>query len=217
MKPGMIIRKTIGAWLALITVTANSQPKTDYPIQPVAFTQVQVMDNFWAPKIKVNADVTIPYTLEQCRKTGRIDNFLVAAGKKTSDKLTEYTFDDTDLYKIIEGASYGLQVTKNPQLEKYLDTLIAIIGDAQEKDGYLYTFRTAKMQKPHEWIGTNAGKKKKTSVMNYITQAICLNRRWRITRQRVKKHCSISPLKMLICWLELLVMVKKKNFPVTRS
>ena len=136
-----------------------AQLKMDYPIQPVAFTQVQVMDNFWAPKIRVNADVTIPYTLEQCRKTGRVDNFLIAAGKKTADKLTEYTFDDTDLYKIIEGASYGLQVTKNLQLEKYLDTLIAIIGDAQEKDGYLYTFRTADMSKPHDWVGSKRWEK----------------------------------------------------------
>ncbi|MBO9659451.1 MAG: glycoside hydrolase family 127 protein, partial [Chitinophagaceae bacterium] len=128
----------------LAEATAQVKLKSDYPIQPVAFTQVMVKDNFWAPKIRTNAEVTIPYTLDQCKRTGRIDNFLVAAGKKKADKLTEFTFDDTDLYKIIEGASYGLQVKKNPGLERYLDTLINIIGDAQEPDGYLYTFRTAK-------------------------------------------------------------------------
>ncbi|MET0463283.1 MAG: glycoside hydrolase family 127 protein [Chitinophagaceae bacterium] len=140
---------------------ANAQVKltSDYPIQPVAFTQVKVIDHFWAPKIRTNADVTIPYTLDQCKRTGRIDNFLVAAGKKKADKLTEYTFDDTDLYKIIEGASYGLQVKKNPGLERYLDTLINIIGDAQEPDGYLYTFRTAKMDKPHDWVGSKRWEK----------------------------------------------------------
>lgn len=161
MKKNKTIRPAITTAMIILagTIPVNAQLKNDYPIQPVAFTQVHVMDNFWAPKIKVNADVTIPYTLEQCRKTGRIDNFLVAAGKKKVDKLTEYTFDDTDLYKIIEGASYGLQVTKNPGLEKYLDTLIAIIGDAQEKDGYLYTFRTAKMDKPHDWIGSKRWEK----------------------------------------------------------
>lgn len=137
----------------------KAQLKADYPIQPVAFTQVHVTDNFWAPKIKVNAEVTIPYTLEQCRKTGRIDNFLKAAGKMPADKLTEYTFDDTDVYKIIEGASYGLQVKKNPELERYLDTLISIIGAAQEPDGYLYTFRTAKTSKPHDWIGSKRWEK----------------------------------------------------------
>jgi DUF1680 family protein len=143
----------------LADAAAQVKLKSDYPIQPVAFTQVMVNDNFWAPKIRTNAEVTIPYTLDQCKRTGRIDNFLVAAGKKKADKLTEYTFDDTDLYKIIEGASYGLQVKKNPGLERYLDTLINIIGDAQEPDGYLYTFRTAKMQKPHDWVGSKRWEK----------------------------------------------------------
>jgi DUF1680 family protein len=134
--------------------SAAAQLKKDYPIQPVAFTQVHVSDSFWAPKIRVNADVTIPYTLEQCRKTGRIDNFKRAAHTIPGDKMTEYTFDDTDLYKVIEGASYGLQVKKNPELEHYLDTLIAIIGAAQEKDGYLYTFRTVNSSTPHPWMGS---------------------------------------------------------------
>lgn len=126
----------------------------DYPIQPVDFTHVHLTDHFWAPKIQVNADVTIPYTLEQCRRTGRIDNFLKAAGKMPADKYTEYPFDDTDIYKVIEGASYGLQMQKNPKMELYLDTLIQIIAEAQEPDGYLYTFRTMKAAKPHEWLGS---------------------------------------------------------------
>lgn len=145
--------------LCAANYVSTAQLSKDYPIQPVSFTQVNVTDNFWAPKIKTNADITIPYTLEQCRKTGRMDNFLVAAGKMTKDKLTEYTFDDTDLYKIIEGASYGLHVTTNLQLEKYLDSLIAIIADAQEPDGYLYTFRSANMAKPHDWVGSKRWEK----------------------------------------------------------
>lgn len=136
------------------TSTLLAQVKKDYPIQPVPFTQVQVSDSFWAPKIKVNANVSIPYVLEQCQKTGRIDNFKRAAHTIPGDKMTEYTFDDTDLYKVIEGASYSLQVQKNPALDHYLDTLIAIIGAAQEKDGYLYTFRTVHADSPHAWIGT---------------------------------------------------------------
>lgn len=141
------------------TTFSAAQLKNDYPIQPVPFTQVHVTDNFWAPKIRVNAEVTIPYTLEQCKKEGRIDNFLRAAGKLKDDKNTSFTFDDTDLYKIIEGASYSLQAKANPSLSKYLDTLIAYIGDAQEKDGYLYTFRTMNNSKPHEWMGTKRWEK----------------------------------------------------------
>jgi DUF1680 family protein len=145
--------------ICLLLSAGDAMAQRDYPIQPVAFTQVKVNDNFWAPKIKVNADVTIPYTLEQCRKTGRVDNFLRAAGKLPGDKLTEFTFDDTDIYKVIEGASYSLQVQKNPELEKYLDTLISYIAIAQEPDGYLYTFRTVKAAKPHDWIGTQRWEK----------------------------------------------------------
>lgn len=156
-----IMKKSL---ICLMLITGHAMAQThpvqrDYPIQPVAFTQVKVDDNFWAPKIKVNADVTIPYTLEQCRKTGRVDNFLRAAGKLPGDKLTEFTFDDTDIYKVIEGASYGLQVQKNPELEKYLDTLISYIAAAQEPDGYLYTFRTVKAAKPHDWIGSERWEK----------------------------------------------------------
>jgi uncharacterized protein len=138
--------------LCFIT-TAAQHRHADYPIQPVAFTQVHLSDHFWAPKIRVNADVTIPYTLDQCQKTGRVDNFLRAARLKEGDKLTEFTFDDTDIYKVIEGASYGLQVKKNVKLEKYLDSLISIIAAAQEPDGYLYTFRTVNPAKPHDWVG----------------------------------------------------------------
>ncbi len=131
----------------------------DYPIQPVPFTQVHVDDHFWKPKMDINAEVTIPYTLEQCRKNGRIDNFLRAAHKLEGDKLSEFTFDDTDIYKVIEGASYAMQVQKNPQLDQRIDSLISIIAAAQESDGYLFTFRTVKARKPHEWIGARRWEK----------------------------------------------------------
>ena len=103
--------------------------------------------------MEVNAKVTIPYILQQCKENGRMDNFLRASKILAGDKMTEYTFDDTDLYKVIEGASYAMQVQKNPTLDLYLDSLIKIIGTAQEPDGYLYTFRTVGAKKPHEWIG----------------------------------------------------------------
>src|SRR5436190_1587238 len=65
-----------------------------------------------------------------------------------------YPFDDTDLYKVIEGASYSLSVHPDPKLETYVDGLIEKIGAAQEKDGYLYTTRTIDPEKPHPWAGT---------------------------------------------------------------
>ena len=138
--------------ISLNVVTAQGPLKADYPIQPVAFTHVHFNDDFWEPKIRVNAEVTIPYVLQKCRETGRIDNFLKAAGTMPVGKITEFPFDDTDIYKLIEGASYALQVKKNVALENSLDSLIRIIAAAQEPDGYLYTFRTMKPEKLHPWI-----------------------------------------------------------------
>jgi DUF1680 family protein len=73
--------------------------------------------------------------------------FLRAAKLLDGDKLTEYPFDDTDIYKVIEGASYAMQVKKDPQLGMQVDSLIDIIGAAQEPDGYLYTLSERLMPK----------------------------------------------------------------------
>lgn len=154
--------KQIGCILTMIgmSLTGNvfSQQK-DYPIQPVPFTSVHVNDHFWEPKMEVNANVTIPYVLEQCKANGRVDNFLRAAKLESGDKMSEFPFDDTDIYKVIEGASYAMQVHKNPKLDKYIDSLVTIIGAAQEPDGYLYTFRTVHAKNPHPWIGAKRWEK----------------------------------------------------------
>lgn len=146
--------------VALTAVALNCfGQNADYPIQPVPFTQVHVMDNFWKPKIRINKEVSIPYTFSQCQRTGRMDNFLRASGMMPVDTMTAFPFDDTDLYKTIEGASYSLQTEPDPKLEAYLDTLISLIGSAQEPDGYLYTFRTMNAPKPHEWVGAKRWEK----------------------------------------------------------
>jgi len=137
----------------------NSSNKADYPIQPVPFTAVKLTDNFWAPRIKKNASVTIPIAFGYCESTGRVKNFEIAAGRDTGKFQTIYPFDDSDVYKIIEGASYSLQTFPDPKLEVYLDTLINKIGKAQEPDGYLYTNRTIAKKHGgrglHEWAGKN--------------------------------------------------------------
>jgi len=125
----------------------------DYPIRTVAFTSIRVNDNFWAPRIRLNHEVTIPIALNQCYKTGRVDNFLFAAKIKKGSFCTEYPFDDSDIYKIIEGASYSLQTFPDTALEARIDTLIYYIGKAQEPDGYLYTNRTIDSTHLHPWAG----------------------------------------------------------------
>ncbi len=128
----------------------------NYPVRPVPFTSVKMTDNFWAPRIKKNHEVTIPIAFGYCESTGRVKNFEIAGGLDTGAFQTIYPFDDSDVTKIIEGASYSLQTFPDPELEAYVDTLIYKIGLAQEDDGYLYTNRTIAEKgygKLHEWAG----------------------------------------------------------------
>jgi DUF1680 family protein len=135
----------------------------DYPIKPVPFTSVKLTDEFWAPRILKNATVTIPIAFSYCESSGRVKNFEVAGGLDTGSFRTIYPFDDSDVYKIIEGASYSLQTYPDPRLDAYLDTLIYKIGLAQESDGYLYTNRTIAEKHGgkglHEWAGINRWEK----------------------------------------------------------
>ncbi|MFM9910543.1 MAG: glycoside hydrolase family 127 protein [Chitinophagaceae bacterium] len=129
----------------------NAQNK-DYPFQALPFTSVKLTDQFWLPRIKINHTVTIPASFERCVNTGRVKNFQMAA--EASGKFcTVYPFDDTDIYKTIEGASFSLSLFPDKKLEAYIDSLILIIGKAQEPDGYLYTARTIDPLHPHIWAG----------------------------------------------------------------
>jgi len=124
----------------------------DYPIQPVPFTSVKLTDHFWTSRIETNRTVTIPASFERCDSTGRIKNFIMAAEHK-GKFCTVYPFDDTDIYKTIEGASYSLAEHPDPKLSAYLDSLITIVGKAQEPDGYLYTARSIDPLHPQAWAG----------------------------------------------------------------
>ncbi len=135
----------------LFAGTAGAQVK-DYPIQPVAFTRVKLDDKFWLPRIETNRTVTIPASFARCENTGRVKNFEMAAARK-GKFCTKFPFDDTDIYKTIEGASYSMAVHPDPTLQAYVDSLITIVGKAQEPDGYLYTARTIDPLHPHEWSG----------------------------------------------------------------
>ena len=125
-----------------IACSTERAGRNDYPITPVPFTAVKISDAFWAPRIETNRAVTIPAIFRKCEETGRIDNFAIAGGLMEGEYTGE-RYNDTDVYKTIEGASYSLMVRPDPDLEGYLDAVIAKIAAAQEPDGYLYTPRTA--------------------------------------------------------------------------
>jgi len=138
-------RVMLGGILAILLFSPTMKTSAaggDYLVQPVRFTDVSFTDGFWAPRIETNRTVTIPFAFKQSEETGRVKNFEIAAGLKQGSFCTAYGFDDSDVYKVIEGASYSLAAHPDPALGSYLDDLIAKIAGAQEKDGYLYTDRT---------------------------------------------------------------------------
>jgi len=126
--------------LFLATLPLAAQTR-DYPIQPVPFTSVEVDDKFWSPRMKTNRETTVGYCFDKCEETKRIANFEVAGGLKEGG-FTGIYFNDSDVFKVIEGAAYTLALHPDPELDKYLDDLIAKIAAAQEDDGYLYSART---------------------------------------------------------------------------
>ena len=135
--------------------------KSGYPITPVPFTSVKVTPGtFWGQRLEASRNVTIPLAFSKCESEGRYTNFSNAAEhlKDPSkvfkvDGVMGYSFDDTDPYKTIEGASYLLQTYPDKKLEAYVDSVIAVIASAQEPDGYLYTARTQNPEHPHGWAG----------------------------------------------------------------
>ena len=160
---GHIMAKMILAGSAAAMSAGAFAVDADYPIQPVPFTQVRFTSGLLAERQEVNRKVTIPFALQQCLESGRLKNFDLAAETMKRRAAGETTFqnrpasslpfDDTDIYKFLEGASYSLQTNPDPELKAKMEDIIQHVKAAQEPDGYLYTFRTMHPDSPaHEWI-----------------------------------------------------------------
>ncbi len=151
-----LTRMLLAGAVAALVCSPTMKPAraaADYPIQPARFAEVNFTDGFWAPRLEINRTVTIPFAFKQSEDSGRISNFEIAGGLKTGTFCTAYGFDDSDVYKVIEGASYSLAARRDAALDTYLDDLIAKIARAQEKDGYLYTNRTINPAEPLKMAG----------------------------------------------------------------
>lgn len=154
MKPALPVVVLLG----LISTHLWAADVSDYPIRPVPFTAVEVGRGFWMPRMETNRQTTVPYCFDRCEETGRISNF-VAAAQKNPDGFQGIFFNDSDVFKIVEGASYALALKPDPELDKYLDDLIAKFAAAQEPDGYLYTAKTSQSKgrygRDPRWTGLN--------------------------------------------------------------
>lgn len=154
------MKKFIISFFILAVPVMVLAQNSDYPIQLVPFTKVKLNDNFWLPRIKINHTVTIPASFERCEATGRVKNFDMAAARSGAF-CTVFPFDDTDIYKTIEGASFSMSLYPDKKMDQYVDSLIAKIKNAQEPDGYLYTARTINPDAPHKWAGKERWEKER--------------------------------------------------------
>jgi len=177
---------TLTMLTVLIAAGCMAKTKTEtrsngYPISQVPFTAVKVTPNtFWGDRIKAAREVTIPLAFSKCESEHRYKNFEMAAytlqhpnhpGLQTKEwdvsKFMGFSFDDTDVYKTIEGASYVLQTYPDEKLKAYIDSVLDVVGAAQEPDGYLYTARTINPEHPHQWSG-----KKRWEVEDFLSHEL---------------------------------------------
>ncbi len=113
-----------------------------YQVEPVPFNQVSIEDGFWSPRLKAHSHQTLPVCIAQMQdSTKRISNFEKAAGLKQGQHEGIY-FDDSDVYKAMEGIAYSLINNPNAAYEALLDKWIDLIAKSQRPDGYLNTYYT---------------------------------------------------------------------------
>jgi uncharacterized protein len=134
-------------WLiAFVGVNMVSSTHAD-SLTALPFQDVKITEGFWSKRIHTNRTATIEANLHQCDITGRIRNFAIA-GKLEEGKHKGLLFDDSDLYKVLEGIAYTLSIQRDAELEKRTDAIIDKIAAAQQPDGYLNTYYT--LVKPKE-------------------------------------------------------------------
>ena len=159
----------LSAAVAMPTMAQKSNKvlSNGYPFTQVPFTSVKISQNtFWGARLKTAREVTVPLAFSKCESEHRYKNFEMAAytlqhpnheGLNTKEwdvsKFMGFSFDDTDVYKTIEGASYILQTCPDKKLKTYIDSVLNVVAAAQEPDGYLYTARTINPKHPHQWSG----------------------------------------------------------------
>lgn len=152
---------------SLLAKDLDKPASNGYPITQVPFTSVKIAPaSFWGQRLQAARTVTIPLAFQKCEEQGRYNNFVMAAHPSKNNQFKGNVFDDTDVYKTIEGASYILQTYPDKQLEHYIDSVLDIVAAAQEPDGYLYTPRTMNPWTQPKRIAQRLGTGRWTQVEN---------------------------------------------------
>ncbi|HCI78357.1 MAG TPA: glycoside hydrolase family 127 protein [Ktedonobacter sp.] len=110
-------------------------------LHPLSLTQVSINDAFWTPRLEANRRVTLPSQYQQCEDTGRLNNFRRVTGAYEGEYQGPY-YNDSDVYKWIEAASWTLATHPDAELEAQVNDTIALIAAAQDTNGYLDTYFT---------------------------------------------------------------------------
>lgn len=152
MKFKLIFTSVIVAAIAA-GCSGEKKEQSGYMIDGVPFTSVKMGEGFWGQRLDAARRVTVPLAFSKCEESGRYDNFVRATHPSDTIKVGGFPFDDTDVYKTIEGASYLLQTYPDPAMEAYIDSVLTLVAAAQEPDGYLNTARTMNPAHPHDWMG----------------------------------------------------------------
>jgi DUF1680 family protein len=121
------------------SVVVDTSRSSNAKIRPVPVDAVTIEDAFWAPRRRQNREATLPSQHRQLWETGRFDNLLRVAGKFDGPFTGRY-FNDTDVYKWLEAASWSLAADPDPELEKQVDEAITVVAEAQRPDGYLNSY-----------------------------------------------------------------------------
>src|SRR5690554_2197798 len=127
--------------LLLTGCQSPGDTKSRAEIEPVDFSRVKITDSFWSPRLKSHVTATLPVCIDQIEnQTGRMLNFQRAA--LGTGEHSGIFYDDSDVYKALEGIAYSLINNPDPELEKKADEWIDAFAAAQQADGYINTFYT---------------------------------------------------------------------------
>jgi DUF1680 family protein len=133
--------RTLAAVLAALALASPAVAAAPAALTAVPFQDVHIHDAFWGPRLRTIRVATVEANLAQCERTGRIRNFAVAAGLQAG-KHEGALYNDSDVYKMVEGIAYTLAERRDADLERRTDRIIDLIAAAQRPDGYLNTYYT---------------------------------------------------------------------------
>jgi len=112
-------------------------------MHPVPVDAVRLSDTVWAPRLTTVREVMLPSQHRALEETGRLANFRRSAGTAEGD-FEGFYFNDSDVYKWLEAASWVLASRPDAELEHLVDRVIEEVGAAQLPDGYLDNFYLGK-------------------------------------------------------------------------